>query len=79
MNNMKASEMGKCGENFQISDKKSICYLKLSIMDGVARQQILERTVFLQNVQVSQFLGLQIDDLSFSCQLVFMTVIFSPK
>ena len=53
MNNMKASEMGKCGENFQISDKKSICYLKLSIMDGVTRQQILERTVFLQNVQVS--------------------------
>ena len=48
-------------------------------MDGVTRQQILERTVFLQNVQVSQFLGLQIDDLSFSCQLVFMTVIFSPK
>ena len=52
---MKASEMGKCPESFQIHHKNSTCYFKLSLIDEATGKQILERMVSLQDVQVSRF------------------------
>lgn len=54
INNKKAIEMKRCNESFQIPQKKSICYFKLSIMDEVTGQQIKEETVYLQKVQESR-------------------------
>ena len=52
---MKASEMGRCPESFQIHHKNSTCYFKLSLIDEATGKQILERMVSLQDVQVSRF------------------------
>lgn len=61
INNMKASEMGRCPESFQIHHKNSTCYFKLSLIDEATGKQILERMVSLQDVQESR-VAVQMED-----------------